>query len=1517
MDIYNINKYTDNELYQILEIPKSSTDRELEAKIIICINKYKDVRGKDGKAIHRFFLDVYNHFFEKDEEDDDDDIEHDAKHYENPILNHLANKEGFTAGNLTIPDNILQQDTLDGNGEFNLAGGISDAGNIVSNFVSGLGNPANLQDLITNFGNYIYKLGQQTGYTPPAITDTNKAGLSENQDISFDIGTQDPSTVQPTQIESMNTNAPDYTSSLSYTKGKLNPILKETIKRIISIDSQYRDISTYPTTTSYSFHLSDTLVDVVSLKLYSIQVPYTWYTINNNYGSNFFYIKGNSPGINEIDSSNNYQITIPSGNYTQQSIVDAVNLSMQYFKNINDISFNTLGISYNSSTVKSTITVDITRIFDESYYQLYFPLANSPQDPSKNTLSIPSFLGYNNQTYNFSSTYSKTFLYSTAPSSSTHYYDISADIQTTISSQLNKTYYFTVQPSFNIFLYTANNILSPSFTTDYTNVSYSDISFVNISNITPPVNSTYIIQNTFDPSSNKTNCIKIMCNLPKNYPDANNNPQTYCYTGQNIIDNINTHLSNNPYLSNSYITDVSVNTLTYISGQLQTQNQRFYMNIKLNRMNANVNNYNLKTAIQFPSETNSDPSNNPIFSDPTNNSLFCFQSPITDMSFVTINNFKSESPTLQTTYTTPNYPYILAKCTLSGYDTSYNDYIFTFPFTLNTTYDYTTYKSRLNTPSIYYNTLNSVTSGTNISYSNIISTSGSLPNNHVAVSFNEHTYDNVPQIDDISFNINRNFYNNDYTIDISNTSLTYMMGFTNNISFVNFHSSIYSYELYSDLYTDETHSYIPTPTNTISIYNQMVTINATNIQHDYAFTNNTNFTLTEDLLSVATSEINAYLNVLSTSYGLSTNTNYINIDCSYNKDTSLPFSFSDTNYPTIHDTDNIYRFGLTYTLPNFQIDFTKFLLATNNYDQFSHIYFNTTSLIIGQTVSNVSNTQQSIVSNSVISTSIGTTSDVIKITSINPATPNVVGSFSYPIDTSGNNMITNNIINFNNTSISFSNSSIPNIYQINNNGNIQITQPVEILNSYSQINMIYNINTNINTRRYKISLLTSSSHAHSISNSSSPGISIVPITSLYTTTTWYSSSNAWSNHLHIDFSNNTTDFSNNSINNYTIPCYLRYNEIVVNNTNRYFTVRPNMDYMGTGVTTVTSNPNSPITSYMNDIVYDIFSGGLSDTTASYQIEEFITTLNSVIIAQTPSTIPCIFQFSLKNDGYSNTRGQLQYSQLYISLNKIYTAQDYRLVFYDPYSFVYCNLGISGKNSAQNVTIDSTLGWILGYRALSEYYLTSQNIGHSNTGLKPDTFYIDLLTGNYLTTTEFTIVNSVVTIVGDTSVNVTLYNYFMITLDDYCQNRLNDGLVTITSTANDIALPSYANRATFLCSPNGENIIPSTGLTQNQIYSATQILNQQNKIKSYSSEPFVQDIFALIPVKTTGLQPGSPYIEFGGSLQLQDRTYFGPVNIKKLTVKLIDDKGSIINLNNANWSFSLVCEQLYNPNPQKK
>jgi hypothetical protein len=196
------------------------------------------------------------------------------------------------------------------------------------------------------------------------------------------------------------------------------------------------------------------------------------------------------------------------------------------------------------------------------------------------------------------------------------------------------------------------------------------------------------------------------------------------------------------------------------------------------------------------------------------------------------------------------------------------------------------------------------------------------------------------------------------------------------------------------------------------------------------------------------------------------------------------------------------------------------------------------------------------------------------------------------------------------------------------------------------------------------------------------------------------------------------------------------------------------------------------------------------------------------------------------------------------------------------------------------------------------------------------------------TIEDTVVDAVngnvITIIGDTGLSTNLYNYFLICLDDFNQNHLNDGLVTITNVDTSIPLPSYASRTDFVCDPSGQKVYSaSSGLTERQIYAAQAAANSRTinesigssiSSNSYGSGPFVSDVFGIIPMKVSGLANGSSYVEFGGTLQNQERSYFGPVNIHRMSVRLVTDRGNLVDLNKANWSFSLVCEQLNKLDP---
>jgi hypothetical protein len=403
---------------------------------------------------------------------------------------------------------------------------------------------------------------------------------------------------------------------------------------------------------------------------------------------------------------------------------------------------------------------------------------------------------------------------------------------------------------------------------------------------------------------------------------------------------------------------------------------------------------------------------------------------------------------------------------------------------------------------------------------------------------------------------------------------------------------------------------------------------------------------------------------------------------------------------------------------------------------------------------------------------------------------------------------------------------------------------------------------------------------------------------------------SWYNYLHIDPSMVDTSFTlintpiqrtvnTNVTTSYIIPLSyslgngsyigvrgfqtLLQNTITLNSTNNYFTIIPFQDGVSCSYT------NDPTLQNYNNIQISIPITDKTGNIVQYTRDNLITAINNAF----SGTIASGSTISIE------TINGVEYTKIRLTVNKIYSAKDYRLVFYDPYSFVKCFVGAP---NVQNTTWDSTLGWILGYRAAIEYDLSQYG-----SGLNP------------------------IQIVGDTTVSTNLFNYFLICLDDYNQNHLNDGLVTVTPRDTSVPLPSYANRSNFNCNPvtgqlsyNQTAVTEYNKLTQSQLYSITEIANSSNtstnalsksvSTKSYSHGPYVQDVFAIIPLRLAGLANGAYYVDNGGSLQNQQRLYFGPINLYKMSVKLVDDRGNVVNLNNSNWSFSILCDLLYKPNP---
>jgi len=108
----------------------------------------------------------------------------------------------------------------------------------------------------------------------------------------------------------------------SEVKGTLNPLIKTAYSTFINIDSKYRQntsgISNTSSNTNFTLDLSQPLKNLLSLQLYSYQIPYSWYLINSQLGNTCFWIE---------DSSKNalVNISIEPGNYTPASLTAELN----------------------------------------------------------------------------------------------------------------------------------------------------------------------------------------------------------------------------------------------------------------------------------------------------------------------------------------------------------------------------------------------------------------------------------------------------------------------------------------------------------------------------------------------------------------------------------------------------------------------------------------------------------------------------------------------------------------------------------------------------------------------------------------------------------------------------------------------------------------------------------------------------------------------------------------------------------------------------------------------------------------------------------------------------------------------------------------------------------------------------------------------------------------------------------------------------------------------------------------
>jgi len=263
---------------------------------------------------------------------------------------------------------------------------------------------------------------------------------------------------------------------------------------------------------------------------------------------------------------------------------------------------------------------------------------------------------------------------------------------------------------------------------------------------------------------------------------------------------------------------------------------------------------------------------------------------------------------------------------------------------------------------------------------------------------------------------------------------------------------------------------------------------------------------------------------------------------------------------------------------------------------------------------------------------------------------------------------------------------------------------------------------------------------------------------------------------------------------------------------------------------------------------------------NYTILQFIDQLNTVSAAYDLSFayLPATFQISIQNTSGSNAT----------------------LIFYS-------GSGLCKQACGPGAKINQNLGWNLGFR------------------IPPDSNGIISI-----------VIPPGQTVISDVPADTYGPKYFILVVDDYNNNHLNNGLVNIVDTTTKLSIPTYYNAKDVSCNDTfnqSQSFMVRTAprtLTQAQLYTVNEIVANRKQTINRTSGPTTTDVLAIIPVQLVNTFRPGPYVQFGQALQANVRTYFGPVNIDRLRVRLVDDKGNLVNLHDNDWSFTMVVEELY-------
>jgi hypothetical protein len=227
-----------------------------------------------------------------------------------------------------------------------------------------------------------------------------------------------------------------------------------------------------------------------------------------------------------------------------------------------------------------------------------------------------------------------------------------------------------------------------------------------------------------------------------------------------------------------------------------------------------------------------------------------------------------------------------------------------------------------------------------------------------------------------------------------------------------------------------------------------------------------------------------------------------------------------------------------------------------------------------------------------------------------------------------------------------------------------------------------------------------------------------------------------------------------------------------------------------------------------------------------------------------------------------------------------------IIFYIQANVVnFTNCGTNILTNFQTLGINKTLGWLLGFRTPA----------NSATG-----------------DVELT-VPAGGTLSADVSPNTYGPKYFTLSVEEFSNHRLSAGMISITNTNNSSSLtvPDFYKTIRASCK------LREGVLTRAEQYTLNTIINNNKEnlnIGGFINKltgPNLSAALAIIPLAgITALRP-EPYIKFGADLMSNVRNYSTPTILTRLSVRLTDDSGALVNLYDSDWSFSLIIEEQLN------